>query len=173
MDILAHGLWTNTVFYKKYKNNKKNRYLAVLFGILPDIASFAPATLYLFIVGKNFSPELFNSSLWMFRWAENSYNFTHSLVIFIFTLIIITAIRKGRIYWPMFGWALHILIDILTHVDFYETPFLYPISNYHFSHGIQWAAPGFMIINYGLLVFIYLFWFLILKKRKNDTNAPN
>ncbi|PIR96527.1 MAG: hypothetical protein COT92_00665 [Candidatus Doudnabacteria bacterium CG10_big_fil_rev_8_21_14_0_10_42_18] len=166
MDILAHGLWTNAAFFKKYKTNKKNRYFAILFGILPDIVSFAPATIYLLIAGRNFSPELYASDFWFFRWAENSYNFTHSLIIFLITLIVITAVRKGKVYWPLFGWSVHILIDIFTHKDFYETPFLYPISDFKFSHGIQWAEPGFMIINYGALAAIYLAWFLVIRKKR-------
>ncbi len=69
------------------------------------------------------------------------------------------------IYWPMWGWLLHILIDIPTHKNFYETPFLFPLSGYRFSHGISWGHPTFMIINYGALAAVYLFWFLVLRKK--------
>jgi len=168
MDIIAHGLWTNIVFYKKYTTEKTQRFIAVLFGMLPDIASFAPATLYVLASRQDFSPELFESSSWMFRYAAASYDFTHSIVIFLFALIIITTIRKGKVYWPMWGWALHILIDIPTHENFYETPFLFPFSDYTLGSGINWAEPGFMAINYGVLVLIYLFWFLVLRKRKSS-----
>jgi len=165
MDIIAHGLWTNAAFFKKYGNDRKNRFLAVLFGILPDIVTFAPSTVYLLIVRANFSPTLFNSSLWMFKWARESYQFTHSLVIFLLALVVITAIRKGKLYLPMFGWLLHILIDIPTHKSFYETPFLFPLSDYRFSHGLSWAEPGFMFISYGALAIVYIFIFYFKKKR--------
>lgn len=165
MDVLAHGFWTNVVFYKTSQNNKKQRYLTVLFGILPDVVSFTPATLYVLLAGKNFSPELFFSQVWMFKYAAVSYNFTHSLVIFVLVATLITAMRRWRVWWPIWGWGLHVLIDIPTHKNFYETPFLYPLSDYRFHYGIPWAEPTFMLINYGLLLTIYLYWFLVLRKR--------
>lgn len=41
MDIVAHGLWTYAVFHRK-----KYKWLATLFGILPDILSFGPFLIY-------------------------------------------------------------------------------------------------------------------------------
>lgn len=166
MDIFAHGLWTNIVFYKKYATEKTQRLIAVLFGVLPDLISFTPATLYVLLTRQDFSPELFFSEKWVFTFAAASYDFTHSIVIFLAAVIIVAIIRKGKLYWPMWGWALHILIDIPTHKDFYETPFLFPFSDYKFGSGVDWAEPGFMVINYGALVLIYLFWFLVLRKNK-------
>ena len=171
MDIVAHALWTNAAFYKKYKIDKKNRYLGAFFGVLPDIVSFAPATIFLLFTNQRFSPALYNSSLWFFRWAEESYNYTHSLVIFVIVMVIIMALRKGKAYWPMFGWLLHILIDIPTHKDFYETPFLFPLSDYHFSYGMAWAEPAFMFVNYGALAVIYIFIFYF-KKRQGAKASP-
>jgi hypothetical protein len=58
------------------------------------------------------------------------------------------------------GWALHILIDIPSHAaTFYPTPFLFPISNYRFTHGISWSNKWFMIINYSLLLLVSLYFF--------------
>lgn len=165
MDILAHSLWTNAVFYKSFRHQTKQRFIAVLFGILPDLVSFVPSTIYLLFAGRQFSPALFGSDLWVFRYAQTSYNFTHSLVIFTLVCLIVWIIRKGKMYWPMWGWVLHILIDIPTHKDFYETPFLFPISDYSFSHGLSWAHPIFMLINYVALVTVYLVWYLILRKK--------
>ncbi len=47
MDFFAHGLWTNAVFYKNYPRDRKNRWTAILFGVLPDAVSFTPAMIYL------------------------------------------------------------------------------------------------------------------------------
>ena len=59
--------------------------------------------------------------------------------------------------YELLGWALHILIDIPTHVlAFFPTPFLFPISEYRFSYGIQWSNIYFMIINYTLLLFVWI-----------------
>lgn len=181
MDIFAHTAWTNVVFYKKYKLDRINRFVAVLFGILPDLMSFAPVFIYGFFARKGFM-ELVGSNAWPVRFASESYNFTHSVVIFAVVFLIFCLYRflkrgqfgervyKTVIYYPLFGWLLHILIDIPTHKDFYETPFLFPLSGYRFSHGISWAHPMFMILNYSALTLVYLLWFLFLRKRQKKLN---
>ncbi len=75
MDILAHALWTNLAYYKKYPKDVKNRLWAVFFGVLPDLISFTPSTLYILF----FHREMFSNyklslelgqSMWVFRWAD-------------------------------------------------------------------------------------------------------
>jgi hypothetical protein len=165
MDVFAHALWTNAVFYKKYRAEKLQRYIAMAFGVLPDLVVFTPAFLYGIFSGSHFSEGSFNSALWVFRYAAWGYNYTHSLVIFAAAMIIVIFIRKGKQYWPMWGWALHILIDIPSHKGFYETPFLFPLSGYKFDHGVSWGHPLFMLINYSALALVYLVWFLVLRKK--------
>lgn len=192
MDIFAHTLWTNMVFYKKYKREKLNRFIAVLFGILPDLCSFAPVFIYSFLARADFF-DLVGRNIWVVRYASESYNYTHSIVIFTVALLFVsiarflfyrsknksqilnTPITHGRersvyfrnlVYWPMFGWLLHILIDIPTHKGFYETPFLFPLSGFKFSHGISWGHPTFMLINYSALAVVYILWFLVWRKQK-------
>lgn len=170
MDIFAHMLWTNAVFYKKYVAEKSGRFWAVAFGVLPDLVVFTPAFVYgvyeaFFHNGRTFGPNAFFSQAWPFRYAAFGYNFTHSLVIFAVAMAIVTLLRRGRQYWPMWGWALHILIDIPSHKGFYETPFLFPLSSYKFDFGTSWANPVYMIVNYSLLAAVYLFWFLVLRKK--------
>jgi hypothetical protein len=165
MDIFAHVAWTNIVFYKKLKAERINRFIAMLFGVLPDFVSFAPVFVYQFFARKNFM-ELVGSNVWMMRFAEESYKYTHSFVIFVAIVLVLYFLRSKSWYWPIWGWGLHILIDIPTHRGFYETPFLFPISGYQFSHGISWAHPTFMIINYGALALIYLVWFVVFRKQK-------
>lgn len=167
MDFIAHGLWTNIVFYKKYPQEKRQRYLAVFFGMMPDLV-FAPAFIYmLMFVRGRFNEAVFSSNLWMFKFASVGYQYTHSIVIFIAVMILVVIIRKGKMYWPMWGWALHIGIDIFTHKDFYETPFLFPLSNYKIGV-VAWGHPLFMLINYSALAVCYLVWFLVLRKKKYE-----
>lgn len=169
MDIFAHAAWTNIVFYKKYKKERLNRFLSILFGLLPDLASFTPVFVYGFFNSTNFM-KLIGSNVWVVNFASESYKYTHSVVIFLITVFAVYVVRKffnkSAFYWPMFGWLLHILIDIPTHKGFYETPFLFPISGYRFEQGISWAHPTFMLINYSVLAIAYLFWFLVLRKNK-------
>lgn len=168
MDTLAHALWTNAVFYPKYKNQLKSRLWAVFFGVAPDLAAFTPVILYSLFRGfQRFMPEAYNSSaLWPYWWARNSYNFTHSAVIFLGVFLLITVLRKGKPYWPMLGWLLHIAIDIPSHRGFYETPFLFPLSNYKFDHGISWGHPVFMLINYSAILILYILIGTIWKKKE-------
>lgn len=171
MDVFAHTLWTNVVFYKKYRLEKWNRFVAVLFGLLPDLFSFAPVFIYSFVSRTEFF-DLIGKNVWVVRYASESYNYTHSVVFFGAAILLVYLVRrlmhKSAFYWPMWGWLLHILIDIPTHRGFYETPFLFPLSGYQFSHGISWGHPIFMIINYGALALIYIFWFLVLRKQNKS-----
>jgi hypothetical protein len=168
MDVFAHTLWTNVVFYKKYRLEKWNRFVAVLFGVLPDLFSFAPVFIYSFVTRTQFF-DLIGKNVWVVRYASESYNYTHSIVFFAAAIGGVYLVRKlmrwSAFYWPMWGWLLHILIDIPTHRGFYETPFLFPLSGYQFSHGISWGHPVFMIINYSTLAAVYIFWFLVLRKQ--------
>lgn len=174
MDVFAHTLWTNVVFYKKYRLERLNRFIAVVFGLLPDLFSFVPIFVYRFFTGEDFF-DLIGRNIWVVRYASESYNYTHSVVVFALAVGLVFVVRKlfnkSAFYWPMWGWLLHILIDIPTHKNFYETPFLFPLSGYQFSHGISWSHPTFMVINYGALALIYIFWFLVLRKQ-NKPKTP-
>ena len=165
MDIFAHMAWTNVVFYKKLKAERLNRFIAIMFGVIPDFVSFAPIFIYRFFTNTDFF-ELIGRDIWVVNFASESYKYTHSIVIFIAVALLIYFLRGRNWYWPMFGWAVHIFIDVFTHRGFYETPFLFPISPYKFGHGISWGHPTFMVINYSVLALVYLVWFLILRKRK-------
>lgn len=165
MDVFAHVLWTNAAYYRKYKTDWKTRSLSAFFGVLPDLCSFAPLFVYSFISRRGFW-DLVNANAWVARYAHESYNYTHSLILFAFVALIVTLIRKGKVWWPMFGWALHILIDIPTHRGFYETPFLFPISDYKFSYGISWGEPTFMAVNYSALILTYIIIFILVRRKK-------
>ena len=147
MDILAHFLWTFALFFKR-----KDRWLAGLFGILPDFISFGPHFILSFIAGNVLfgRPELSNIPGSVFL----LYNLTHSLVIFSLVVLVVYLLTK-KIHWFMFGWGLHVIIDIPSHTkDFFPTPFLYPLPQ-PYVNGIHWSNPTFMSINYSLLAIVY------------------
>jgi membrane-bound metal-dependent hydrolase YbcI (DUF457 family) len=170
MDVFAHVLWTNAVFYKKYKHNKRERYIAAFFGVLPDLLSFTPVFFFFLVSGFRFTPEaLLSSSNWAVRYAQESYNFTHSLVIFAALFLLVTLLRKGKVYWPMLGWALHIGIDIFTHHNFYETPFLFPLSSFRNNFSISWGQPVFMLLNYASIALVYACILRYRDKKKRQT----
>ncbi len=170
MDIFAHTLWTTALYAKKYKQNKKLLALSAFMGVIPDLLSFTPIFIYAILSGESvFSPSGIGQKLLAF--ASESYNYTHSFILFATLFIVVTILRKGKIWWPLFGWALHIGIDIFTHRGFYETPFLFPLSGYRFSHGISWAHPTFMLINYSALALVYITIFLIMRKNSKPRSV--
>src|SRR3989338_3175452 len=176
MDIFAHTLWANAaamganaVAENGNKNKKKKFHMHVgwtaFFGVAPDLFAFAiPFALRFF--GVLFSGNAFSSLLHRppveggefqngFNLAHNLYQYSHSLVIWVLVFALVWAFYKRPRY-ELLGWALHILIDIPTHVlAFFPTPFLFPISDYKFPYGIQWSNYSFMIVNYGLLLLIW------------------
>jgi len=156
MDIFAHGLWTYAVYYKQ-----KYRWLAVFFGIMPDLFSFGIFALHnLIFYGISFGKPALNA---IPEYVFVGYNFTHSLVIFFIIFLVIYYITR-EIPWLTCGWLLHIVIDIPTHTrEFFPTPFLWPISSITFN-GIKWSSLYFMIINYSLIILVYAY--LIISSRR-------
>jgi membrane-bound metal-dependent hydrolase YbcI (DUF457 family) len=170
MDVLAHTLWTNAVFHFKYARERRLRYLAAFFGVLPDLIGFTPIFLYIVFSGTIFrtKPPYFQVNNWTAGFAEHAYNYTHSMVVFLalFAVVLLVgnlyqyfskkALYRFWFFWPMLGWALHIVIDFFTHPNFYSTPILFPVSGYKFHGGISWAEPIFMLINYSLIIAVYV-----------------
>jgi hypothetical protein len=179
MDIFAHTLWTNAaarganeVVGKKDKGFHIHPGWAGFWGVFPDFFAFTVP----FIIGMynllfnpayegGFGPRMIHHS--GFDLAAFLYQFSHSLVIWALVFVLVWVIRRRPKY-ELLGWALHILIDIPSHVlAFYPTPFLFPISEYRFPYGIQWSNMWYMIINYSLLAVV---WIGIQVKRNKHNN---
>jgi hypothetical protein len=173
MDIISHALWSGALFKSinlKIKKRKFNFWLAAFFGVFPDVFAFViPGIIFFFIIifqeGFNFinlpiiiqSPP-YSDIIYML------YNISHSLIIFSVVFLIIYLIFKKPI-WIMFGWLLHILIDIPTHlIGHFPTPFLWPISNFKINGLIYWREPAFMILDVVLLIIVY--WIILSKEKR-------
>lgn len=184
MDIFSHGLWSAAIYKGaniKVKQRLKTR-LAVIFGIFPDVFSFAPLFIWLF-GGLVFGYSSFSDfprpdateparqdTLLIFKITSLLYNFSHSLFAFVIIFGIIFLIFK-RPVWEMLAWLLHILIDIPTHsYKFYPTPFLWPVSDFKFD-GFSWSEPWFLVLNYFALTIVFIF--LKRKYKKIITEAKN
>lgn len=157
MDIASHGLWGGVGFGR---NNRRAFWLAFFFGVAPDLFSFG-----VFFVARIFTnrfsfehngpPDLAIIPGYIFT----LYNVTHSLVVFAVVCGLTWYFRK-RLLIPMCAWALHIITDIFTHSDaYFPTPFLWPLSSYHFS-GVSWGTPYIFFPNLILLALAYLWWFM-------------
>ena len=177
MDVFSHGLWSAAIY--KGANIKTKRsmkvWLAIIFGVFPDVFSFTPLFIRLFwglvFSGLSFSdfprPDATEpakpDTLFIFKATSFLYSFSHSLIAFVVIFGIISLIFRRPI-WEMFAWLFHILIDIPTHnYSFYPTPFLWPLSDFKFN-GFLWSAPWVLILNYSSLIIIFI---LLRLKKKN------
>lgn len=159
MDILAHVLWAWALLRRSGKF-----WLVAASAALPDLISFGPH-----LAGSLFNgtlapgkPELHTLSPYVFT----SYSLTHSVIVCAVVLGFISVIRKSVPLW-LWGWPLHILIDIPTHsMEYFPTPFLWPLSDYRFD-GMSWATPWFIILNYSALAITYIWIYT-----RNGTTTP-
>ncbi|OGE93891.1 MAG: hypothetical protein A3K08_01555 [Candidatus Doudnabacteria bacterium RIFCSPLOWO2_01_41_7] len=153
------------------RDNRKITYWGIAFGVLPDLVSFTPVFFYAFYASIFLQQPFFagppGNDNPFFEYAVQTYNYSHSIVIWAAVLILVWLIphlfwKKGAGFpWILLGWALHIFIDIFTHTEaFFATPFLFPLSGLKVSV-ISWAHPVFMVINYSLLLILY---FIVIPK---------
>jgi hypothetical protein len=170
MDVFSHGLWAAAlakIFNLKQEKVKINAWSAAFWGAFPDVFAFAPVFIWLgyqfffgnFDFGQLGGPDGMEPSqpdtLPIFRLTHFLYSLSHSLFIFAVVFLIIWIIWRRPRY-SMFGWLLHILIDIPTHnYEFYPTPFLWPFSEWKFN-GFAWADPWFMLVNFSALLTVYI-----------------
>ncbi len=181
MDILAHTLWANAGAREANKiAEKKNKTFRIspawtgFWGVFPDFFAFTIP----FIIGiynMLFNPAYeggfgrHHIQVQGFDIAAYLYQFSHSLVIWVFVFLSVWFFSKRPRY-ELLGWALHILIDIPSHaLAFYPTPFLFPISEYRFPYGVQWSNMWYMIINYTLLLTVW--GGILISKIRNKKDA--
>lgn len=179
MDIFAHTLWANAVARTANKKlEQKGKTLRIhplwtgFWGVFPDFFAFTipfVILIYTFITGGvSFGSFSHHNLPANFDIAQTLYQYSHSLVVWAGVFILAWIISK-RPRWELIGWALHILIDIPLHsIEFYPTPFLFPISEYRFPYGISWGTQWFMILNYIALLFVFGY-FTFYKKKKQES----
>ena len=129
MDIISHGLLGGIALGRK----KRSHYIyAFCFSVLPDILAEGIMFALIFLGANNMpSYEGAHPKLTEFPvYAQNFYNATHSLIIFLSVFLIIWLIRK-KPFLPLLAWGFHIIVDIPTHsFELFPTPFLWPISDF-------------------------------------------
>lgn len=167
MDILAHTLWTNAgargvnrLREKKGKSRIMHVGWTAFWGVFPDLFAFTIPfiiVIYKIVTGQISVSSFGNHHIPVagFDIARYLYQWSHSLIIWAAVFILVWIFSKRPRY-ELFGWALHVLIDIPSHaIGFYPTPFLFPISNYRFPYGISWANFWYMLINYSALLVVW------------------
>jgi hypothetical protein len=164
MDIVSHGLWGGLALGRR---SRRLFFTSFFLSVLPDIlAEGVMFSLVLLNVPGMPSLDHGHPKISEFpQYAQNFYNCTHSLVIFLAVFLVVWIVRK-KPFTLLFTWALHILIDIPTHsLELFPTPFLWPISDVKFN-GINWREPIIMIPNIILLLLCGSLWFLHSKRHK-------
>lgn len=165
MDVFAHTLWANAgsgmLNHVRARGNKRPLSVAwtSFWGVFPDLFVFGIPSIISFmgllqgsVVWGDFSHHGLPG---VFDLLAELYNYTHSAIIWGTVFLATWAVIK-RPPLELLGWILHILIDIPTHrINFYPTPFLFPISEYRFSYGISWSDTWFMILNYASLLVVF------------------
>jgi hypothetical protein len=171
MDVISHGLWGGITVGRR---NRKSFWTAFAFGVAPDVVAFGPMFANgLLAHGLDFFGHLGHrpDASMIPDYVYSLYNVTHSLVVFAAAFALVWLIRRKPLI-EMLAWGLHVVMDIFTHNDaFFPTPFLWPVSNVHFS-GIPWSTPIIFFPNLFLLAVLYG-WFLYQKRRRNPPKNPS
>jgi len=149
MDTFAHGIWSFIIF-----SHFTNPWLAVFFGMMPDLFSWTIYMFYRLFSGAKFGkPDLSTIP----HWAFTLYGMTHSVFV-MGAVFLIVYLFTGGLPLYLLAWTLHVLIDIPTHSrDFLPTPFLWPLSDWHFP-GFSWGQRWFMIANYSAITAAIFFF---------------
>jgi len=173
MDIISHALWSGALFKSvnlKLKRKNFNFWWAAFWGMFPDLFAFVIPYIIFFIIiisGKGFVFSNLSSTVQSPPYSgivETLYTISHSLVIFTIVFLLMWVIFRKPV-WILFGWLLHILIDIPTHlIGHFATPMFWPISNFRINGLIYWREPLFMIIDIITLIIIY--WIILKKEKK-------
>lgn len=148
MEIIAHGLWTGTIYSTFVKNSNWKR--AVFWAVIPDLIWGVP--LVLGIVFWHLPiPHDFGEAPW---WFYHFYAVGHSLIISLSTIVFVS-ILKRKLLIEMLAWPiLHILVDVPGHIHFL-TPIFYPISTISFMGFFSWNYLLPRVLSYTLpLLFI-------------------
>jgi hypothetical protein len=162
MEIIAHGLWAAAAAITANRTTTVRVRVAwtVCWTAFPDVLAFGPsvaAGVFLRLTGgPNVATD--GNVLPHVHVGLPLYQAGHSLLVFL-VVFGIGSLLARRVLFEMFGWLLHILIDIPTHsFSYYATRFLWPVSDFRID-GVAWWTRWFWAATYGaLLVVYYVMW---------------
>jgi hypothetical protein len=176
MDFIAHALWTTAAGTTARWRMGRQIHLgwAAFWGVFPDVFSFAiPAAvrIWWYVSGTTHSllPDAHGPQHFQFVWQL--YHCSHSLLVFAVVFGLVWA-SVGRPVLEMLGWALHILIDILTHQGMFAIHFLWPLSSYGFD-GVRWESRWLLVSNYSVLAVVFGWIWLRRRSRRAEGSPSN
>lgn len=134
------------------------RWLAIVFGVLPDLLAFVGVSNMSFLKKMLFFKKLPRD--YFPKYVFIIYNITHSLIIWavIFAALYLLAPQWLAIVW--IGWGVHIFIDIFTHSSkaSFATRIFWPISKVYFD-GFVWSSKWFLLVSYVIMAILYLIFY--------------
>lgn len=152
MDIFSHILWAMLLF-----RNRLWREEALFFAILPDIG-FLFILMYVFF-GTPMNVGWNQAMVTMPDIYRQFYFLMHSFVALGIAAVIVWRLRPKMLP-ALWGWFLHICMDIPAHDGEFGTRFLYPIFPDFYISGINWTDIRILPVAYLLLAnfAVYSFW---------------
>lgn len=159
MEIIAHGLWAaaGAIAVKRTTKVRLRPAWLVWWAVFPDVLAFGPmvAAGLWFRLTRGGEAQMAHGHSFPILHALQLYPAAHSLIVFALAFGIVSILAR-RIVFEMFGWLLHIAIDIPTHsLSYYATRFLWPVSDFRID-GIAWWTPWFWAATYAALAATYI-----------------
>lgn len=163
MDIFAHALWTNAIFKSVQRRKRSLREIIeiVFWSDFPDFFSFGIVMVFNFFkFGHIWGGKAYYRTH-IPPWLYTLHHILYSLPLF-FAIFLAVWVILEKVYWPMSGWFIHIIIDIFSHKSFFPPHFLWPFyPNVHLEV-IPWSNPIFMAVNYSALIIAYGYWYFVM-----------
>lgn len=181
MDLLAHAVYGATVCSRtglaggaqgappstrRHWATDPTVWLAVLFGLLPDVISLGPPWLAYLANGRE-------GAYWRTLGDDVfvRYRFTHSLIIAFAAAGLLRLLWKP-VFLPSLAWPLHVVMDALTHgAGRFQTPIFFPLSTWGFDSIRWWEHPRFVIAYWAALPLIWLGLWVWRRARAQGTDA--
>ncbi|MDD3801947.1 MAG: hypothetical protein PHV45_07070 [Desulfuromonas thiophila] len=160
MDTFSHALWGLGLFGQRGRAG-----LALLFGALPDLISFAPFLLWRLVTGR-WTPGKPPLEI-LPDWLLFNYALGHSTLVAGCAVLLLWCWRP-ELGFVACGWLFHIVLDFPFHsADYFPTQLLWPLSDFAFD-GIPWSRPWIWYPNL-VGVLALLVWRLGQRRRRRMT----
>lgn len=181
MELISHALWTyillRIISPEYILTHPTFLILVLIFSMIPDIIETAPLLICIIAKRKKYKitgikslieyaikvtqkrTEIYKKE---FPWATKLSFYTHSHIIFLLILGILSLISQTIFLAFLIGIGFHLLIDIFTHKGFYATRPFYPLNNFKIQGFFNWYEnKTFAKLNYFLLLLIYILVFFL------------
>jgi hypothetical protein len=172
MDIVAHTLWAGVAVavLRRHRPISRRTLVATIgMAALPDVAQLLPivawwwfgeGTLAIVLAYATAVPGHEPALPPLVHWfSHHLHCIMHSALVAGVVTLLLWALTR-RLWIPLLGWWLHIVIDVFTHsADYYPTPVLYPITERGFD-GVAWNTPWAMALNYTALAAVAVWLFV-------------